>query len=75
MFEKYVHKVNKLWDLAAQVKKSDDVSEELIKALTRWLKHYIKIVTVHTCVTDRFSSHFKLKNKIEVEILSLNVQL
>ena len=43
------------------------------KLTLRHFTHYVKTVTVHTHLTDYFDDHFKLKNKVEISILTLEV--
>ena len=45
----------------------------LNKTLLKYFTHYIKTVTVHMHLTDCFNSHFKLKNEVEISILTLRV--
>ena len=71
--EKYVSKINELQDLAEHVQNSEDSDRTLSETLLKHSAHYVKTVTVHTHLTDYFDSHFKLKNEVKIDILTLRV--
>ena len=64
-----------MWDLTEHVQNSEDQNRTLNETLLRCSAHYIKTVTVHTHFADYFDSHFKLKNEVEISILTLRVSM
>ena len=62
-----------MWDLTEHVQNSEDQNRTLSKTFSKHLTHYVKTVTVHTHLTDHFDDYFKLKNEVEISILTLRV--
>ena len=62
-----------MWDLTEHVQNSEDQNRTLSETLLKYFTHYVKTVTVYMHLTDHFNSYYKLKNEVEISILTLRM--